>query len=109
MQMPEPSTTATCPVGPRAPAARFSLVSMAVMVSITLPLAGCRSDAAADWRVDFIAPQLRWTGEGLDFIAGVDLDPSPAMLEALERGVDLTFLVALRASSGRVWLPGLDE
>src|SRR5699024_8387611 len=31
------------------------------------------------------------------------------MLDALERGVDLTFLVALRASSGRVWLPGLDE
>lgn len=79
------------------------------MVFITLPLAGCHSDRETDWDVDFIEPELEWTDEGLDFIAGVELDPSPAMLEAMERGVSITFLVALRASSGRVWLPGLDE
>ncbi|HSH26341.1 MAG TPA: DUF4390 domain-containing protein [Wenzhouxiangella sp.] len=79
------------------------------MAFITLPLAGCRSDSATDWQVDFIEPHLTWTDEGLDFIAGVELDPSPAMLEALDRGVSVTFLVALRASSGQVWLPVLDE
>src|SRR5699024_3686115 len=61
------------------------------------------------WRVDFIEPHLDWTDEGLDFVAGVELEPSPAMLEALDRGVSATFLIALRASSGKVWLPGLDE
>src|SRR5699024_4255457 len=89
--------------------ARFCLASMAAMVFITLPLAGCRSDSGADWRVDFIEPHLDWTDEGLDFVAGVELEPSPAMLEALDRGVSATFLIALRASSGKVWLPGLDE
>jgi len=79
------------------------------MVFITLPLAACRSDRDTEWRVDFIEPGLVWTDEGLDFVAGVELEPSPAMLEALERGVSITFLVALRASSGSFWLPGLDE
>ena len=79
------------------------------MASIILPLAGCHSPTSTDWDVDFIRPELRWTEHGLDFVAGVSLNPSPAMLEALERGVSVTFLVALRASSGRVWLPGLDE
>ncbi|WP_181918864.1 DUF4390 domain-containing protein [Wenzhouxiangella sediminis] len=79
------------------------------MVFITLPLAACRSEREGDWQVDFIEPRLVWTREGLDFVAGVDLDPSPAMLEALDRGVSVTFLIALRASSGQVWLPGLDE
>lgn len=74
-----------------------------------MSLAACGGDDPTDWRVDFLAPRLAWTDEGLDFIAGVDLEPSPAMLEAMERGVAITFLVALRASSGRVWLPGLDE
>lgn len=82
---------------------------MAATVFIILPLAGCGTDRSADWHVDFIEPRLNWSDEGLDFVAGVDLDPSPAMLEALERGVSITFLVALRASSGEVWLPGLDE
>ncbi|WP_376695796.1 DUF4390 domain-containing protein [Wenzhouxiangella sp. EGI_FJ10305] len=79
------------------------------MVFSTLPLAGCRSKSETDWHVDFIEPRLARTEEGLEVIAGVDLDPSPAMLEALERGVSITFLVALRASSGEIWLPGLDE
>ena len=79
------------------------------MVFITLPLAGCRSERETDWRVDFVQPELVRTDEGLDFVAGVELDPSPAMIEALERGVSVTFLVALRASSGQVWLPGVDE
>lgn len=79
------------------------------MVFITLPLAGCSDAERGQWQVDFIEPRLVRTGEGLDFIAGVDLEPSPAMLDALDRGVALTFLVALRASSGKVWLPGLDE
>ncbi|WP_181918407.1 MULTISPECIES: DUF4390 domain-containing protein [unclassified Wenzhouxiangella] len=79
------------------------------MVFITLPLAGCRSEEETDWHVDFIEPRLIRTEEGLEVVAGVDLDPSPAMLEALERGVSITFLVALRASSGEIWLPGLDE
>jgi len=82
---------------------------MAVMVFFILPLAGCRSGADAEYSVDFIDPRLAWRDGGLDFIAGVDLDPSPAMLEALDRGVSITFLVALRASSGEVWLPVLDE
>ncbi|WP_376693650.1 DUF4390 domain-containing protein [Wenzhouxiangella sp. EGI_FJ10409] len=79
------------------------------MVFITLPLAACRSDRETEGHVGFIRPELVWTDEGLDFVAGVDLDPSPAMLEALDRGVSVTFLVALRASSGRVWLPVVDE
>jgi len=79
------------------------------MVSITLLLAGCRSDRETDWQVAFLEPDLAWTGEGLDFVAGVELEPSPAMIEALDRGVSITFLVALRASSGRVWLPGFDH
>jgi len=74
-----------------------------------LPLAGCRTDEVADWHVAFIEPRLVRSDEGLDFIAGIDLEPSPAMLEALDRGVAVTFLVALRAYSGWVWLPGLDE
>lgn len=82
---------------------------MAATVFIILLLAGCHNDRATDWHVDFIEPGLAWTDEGLDFIAGVELEPSPAMIEALERGVSITFLVALRASSGRVWLPGFDE
>lgn len=82
---------------------------MIATVFITLPLAGCRDADRGQWQVDFIEPRLVRTGEGLDFIAGVDLEPSPAMLDALDRGVALTFLVALRASSGKVWLPGLDE
>lgn len=82
---------------------------MTATVFTILSLVGCGSDRPTDWHVDFIEPRLAWTDEGLDFIAGVDLDPSPAMLEALERGVSITFLVALRASSGEIWLPGLDE
>jgi len=82
---------------------------MIATASIILPLAACQPQRSTDWQVSFIEPGLARTAEGLDFEAGVRLEPSPAMLEALERGVPLTFLVALRASSGRVWLPGLDE
>lgn len=78
-------------------------------VFTVLPLAACRDEQPREWHVDFIDPRLEPVDEGLAFIAGVDLSPSPAMLEALDRGVSITFLVALRASSGRVWLPGLDE
>ncbi|NBB93227.1 MAG: DUF4390 domain-containing protein [Gammaproteobacteria bacterium] len=79
------------------------------MVFITLPLGGCSNERETEWHVDFLGPRLTWTNEGLDFIAGVELEPSPAMLEALERGVTITFLVALRASSGEIWLPGFDQ
>lgn len=72
-------------------------------------LVACRAEAPPGWGVEFIDPQLVHTDEGVDFIAGVALEPSPAMLEALERGVSITFLVALRGSSGRVWLPVLDQ
>lgn len=107
--MPARSTIPTCPVGRPGRAARSFLASLAVTVFITLPLAGCRSDDAADWHVAFIEPRLVPGDEGLEFIAGVDLEPSPAMLEALDRGVAVTFLVALRTYSGPVWLPGLDQ
>lgn len=107
--MPVKSTMPTRPVGRRARAAGFCLASMAAMAFIILPLAGCSGERAVDWHLDFIEPRLVGTDEGLDFIAGIDLEPSPDMLEALDRGVALTFLVALRASSGPIWLPGLDE
>lgn len=107
--MPAQSTIPTCPVGRLGRAARFCLASLIATVFITLPLSGCRDADQGQWHVDFINPRLVSTEEGLDFIAGVDLEPSPAMLDALDRGVALTFLVALRASSGKFWLPGLDE
>ncbi len=72
-------------------------------------LAACRAEEPPTWGVQFINPELVLTDEGVDFVAGVALEPSPAMLEALERGVSITFLVALRGSSGRVWLPILDQ
>lgn len=81
---------------------------MAVTAFIIVLLAGCRNEDRIDWHVDFVSPALAESEDGIDFIAGVDLEPSPAMIEALERGVGITFLVSLRASSHRLWLPGLD-
>jgi hypothetical protein len=75
-----------------------------------LLLAGCGSEPAeAPGHVDFIAPRVQPVEGGMDFVAGVELQPTPAMLEAMDRGVELTFLVALRASSGEIWIPGLDQ
>jgi hypothetical protein len=74
-----------------------------------LPLAGCRTASETDGHVDFLDPAVVWTPGGLDLTAGVTLEPTPAMLEALDRGVTITFLVAIRASSGQVWLPGFDQ
>lgn len=81
---------------------------MAVTVSIILLLAGCREQAGEDWQLEFIQPGLSLAADGLDLSAGIVLDPSAAVLEALERGVSVTFLVNIRASRGRVWLPGRD-
>src|SRR5690625_283256 len=89
-------------------AGKFFLATVAVTAFIIVLLAGCRNEDSIDWHVDFVSPALAESEDGIDFTAGVDLEPSPAMIEALERGVGITFLVSLRASSHRLWLPGLD-
>lgn len=89
-------------------AGKFFLATVAVTAFIIVLLAGCRNEDRIDWHVDFVSPALAESEDGIDFTAGVDLEPSPAMIEALERGVGITFLVSLRASSHRLWLPGLD-
>lgn len=82
---------------------------MIATVSIILLLVGCRSEPAGDWQLTLEDPQLAYNDEGVDLAAGIRLRPSPAMVEALERGVTLTLLVAMRASSGDLWIPGLGE
>jgi len=82
---------------------------MIAMVFIMLPLSACRTDSTPEWRVALESIQVQRAAGEIEVRAGIELQPSPAMLEALERGVTLTLLVALRAPSGPVWLPGLDE
>ena len=79
------------------------------MVSIALLLAGCGSQAERDWQIDLIDPRLERDDEGYDIVAGIRLDPSPAMIEALERGVTLTIAVQTRASGIPAWIPGVDR
>src|SRR5690625_2960080 len=108
MQMLRKSKSPARPGVKQRRAGRLFLAPVAVPAIIIVLLAGCRSEDRSDWHVDLVSPARAGTADGIDFTAGDDLEPSPAMIEALERGVGITFLVSLRASSHRLWLPGLD-
>lgn len=79
------------------------------MASIVLLLAACGSESTRDWHIELVDPRLERDAEGYDLVAGIRLDPSPAMIEALERGVTLTVAVQTRATGGPVWVPGFDR
>jgi hypothetical protein len=79
------------------------------MVSIVLLFAACSGESDRDWQIELVNPQLELDEEGYDIVAGIRLDPSPAMIEALERGVTLTVAVQTRATGGPVWIPGFDR
>lgn len=59
--------------------------------------------------MELIDPRLAWTGEEYSVVAGIRLEPSPAMLEALERGVSVTLAIQTRATGGWIWVPGFDR
>src|SRR5690625_7875101 len=88
---------------------KFSLATVTVTAFIIVLLAGCRNADRIDWHVDFVGPALAASEDGIDFTAGVDLEPSPDMIEALERGVGITFLVNMRASRHQLCMPGLEH
>jgi hypothetical protein len=62
-----------------------------------------------DWHIDLVEPRLVRDAEGFDLVAGIRFEPSPAMIEALERGVTLTVAVQTRATGGPVFVPGFDR
>lgn len=80
-----------------------------VTVFTILLLAACSTERSGDWGIDLIEPELIRTDEGLQVLAGIEIEPSPAMLEALDRGVAVTLAIQTRATPGRLWIPGFDR
>ncbi len=76
---------------------------------IVLLLAACASQSEGDWLIELVEPRLERDAEGYDLVAGIRFEPSPAMVEALERGVTLTIAVQTRATGGPVFVPGFDR
>ena len=74
-----------------------------------LLLAACSSETDREWQIDLVEPRMERDAEGYDLVAGIRFEPSPAMLEALERGVTLTVAVQTRATGGPVFVPGFDR
>ena len=79
------------------------------MVFIVLLLVACSSERDRDWSIELVEPRLERDADGYDLVAGIRLEPSPAMIEALERGVTLTVAVQTRATGGPIWVPGFDR
>ncbi len=67
------------------------------MVSITLCFAGCSQTDSSAGRLD-VRPNTSWQQNQLLIESGIEFEPSPAMLEALEHGVALELDVSARIS-----------
>lgn len=107
--MPDLSMIPSYPAGRSNRGASFCLATMTVMAFIIFLLAGCSRDQTSEWGLALVDPRLEYTGEELSVVAGLRLEPSPAMVEALERGIEWTLAVQTRAATGQLWLPGIDR
>ncbi|QOC22290.1 DUF4390 domain-containing protein [Wenzhouxiangella sp. AB-CW3] len=79
------------------------------MVFSVLLLVGCSQNDDHDWHIELIEPALERDEDGYDIVSGIRFEPSPAMIEALERGVTLTVALQTRATGGPVFVSGLDR
>lgn len=71
------------------------------MVSITWLLSACTADPDRHGRLQMIDPQPRWQDNVLGIHAGIDFQPGPRVLEALDHGVTVPIRLATRI--GPVW------
>ncbi|MGY6630945.1 MAG: DUF4390 domain-containing protein [Wenzhouxiangella sp.] len=74
------------------------LAKRAWTVFIIALCAACSPGPSADWTIDLTSPELTVADDGeLVIRAGVDWQPSPAVVEALEHGVAVPVRVTVRA------------
>ncbi|MEE4295387.1 MAG: DUF4390 domain-containing protein [Wenzhouxiangella sp.] len=66
------------------------------MVSIIWLLSGCQADPEQHGHLHLIDPEPRWQDEALGIWAGVDFQPGPRVIEALEHGVTIQIRVMTR-------------
>lgn len=64
---------------------------------------------ATPLRLALIDPVLQWQGDRLGVIAGIDFQPSQAVLEALDHGVPVTLVVATRVHPVHAVLASSDQ
>lgn len=107
--MPEQSTRPGCPADPFGPGASVCPARPIATVFIILLLAACGPGNEEEWGVALVDPAIERSPSGVDLVTGIDFEPSPAMLDALHSGVAITLSVQTRATTGRLWLPGLDR
>lgn len=73
------------------------LVRLAWTVFTIALCAACSRGPSPDWTIDLISPELALAGDGeLVMQAGVEWQPSPAVVEALEHGVAVPVRVTIR-------------
>lgn len=73
------------------------------MVFITWLLSACTADPQLHGHLRLIDPEPRWQDDVLGIHAGIDFNPGPAIVEALEHGVTIHLRLATRI--GSPWLP----
>ena len=71
------------------------------MVFTILFLSGCQADPELHGRLYLIDPEPQWQGEVLGIRAGVEFQPSPRIVEALQHGVTVQVRVMTRV--GPLW------
>ncbi len=78
------------------------------MVFIILLCAGCRSESS-EWAIELVNPMPSWADGELVITAGVNWQPSPAVIEALEHGVVVPLRVTTRSSRHHGWIAMQDR
>lgn len=59
-------------------------------------LSGCQQPESAAGHLRLIDPEPYWQGETLGLLAGIDFNPGPAIIEAIEHGVTVQLRVTIQ-------------
>jgi len=74
---------------------------------ITLLLSACTPADERAGHLRLIDPQPQWQGDTLGLVAGIDFNPGPAVVEALNHGVTVHIRVSIHVS--RAWELFVDD
>lgn len=68
------------------------------MASIIWLLSACGASDPPSGHLRLIDPQPQWQGDTLGLMAGIDFNPGPAVIEALEHGVTVHIRVSIQVT-----------
>lgn len=94
--MHEPSNRPACRVARRTTGARSCLARLAWTVFTIWLLSACTPADERGGHLRLIDPQPQWEGDTLGLVAGIDFNPGPAVVEALNHGVTVHIRVAIQ-------------